>query len=123
MSPTIERKPVLFILCGNHTEFRYWARRINEETTMYDIRYAHSERIVRGYRDAYFIRLGTWFSMRDHTSEIVMEILSLQDGSELGYSEIFGFESEEEERRHYQNMGPPKVQDIVDFISEEEMLL
>ncbi len=128
MSPTIdaERKPVLFILCGNHQEFQFWARRINEKTMQYDLRYAHSERVVRGYREANFIRLGTWFSMRDHTSEIVMEILSVQDGTEIHYSDIFGFESEEEEREYYSNLGPPKkpeVEDLIDFISEEEMLL
>ena len=128
MSPTIdaERKPLLFILCGNHTEFQYWARRINEKTMQYDVRYVHSERVVRGHRGANFIRLGNWFSTRDHTAEIVMEILRMTEGIELHYSDIFGFESEEEEREYYSNLGPPKkpqVEDLIDFISEEEMLL
>jgi len=109
------RKKLLFILCGNHNQFAYWSNRIYEKTNEYNIIYAHEARIVRGYRDERYICLGNWFSTRDYIAEETIQVLRGTECIELMYSDIFDFESEEEEREHYRKLGS------IEFISEEEM--
>jgi len=107
----------LFLLCGSHTEFAYWARRILEKTDEYCVVYAHEDRIVRGYREEKYICLGNWFQMRDFSAEKTLEIMRLSEFTELRFSDIFDHDSEEAEERDYHTgiNSPP------DFLSEEDM--
>ena len=110
---SIDRRPRLFILCGNMQEYQFWANRINRKTQEYNTIYAHDERVIRGYRNESYIRLGNWFTLRNHSAELMLEIMSHCDFKELHYSDIFDFESEEAEREFYER---PE-----EFLSEEDM--
>ena len=109
-----ERK-ILFILCGRHSEFAYWANKIMEKTDAYNIIYAHEARIVRGYRNERYICLGNWYRHSDMVVEEMMMVMRGAEFQELMYSDIFEFESEEAEREHYKKLGS------IEFLSEEEM--
>ena len=109
-----ENRKKLFIICGSYNEFRYWQNRVHRKTKDYTCIYAREDRI-RGYRDGCFIRLGNWFTLRDHSAQIMLEIMSHHNFTELHYSDFFGFESEEAERDFY-------TKDFrEEFLSEEEM--
>lgn len=90
----------LFLLCGNHSEFAYWARKIIEETDEYTVIYTHEPRIVRGYQAENYICLGNWFTTRLCVREII-HTMRASNFRELKYSDIFKFENEEEERNYY----------------------
>ena len=99
----MREKPILFILCGNVNEFSYWARRINEKTMEYNIRYLNNTQHIRGFRGQNYICLGNWFRLHDNLSEEAIEIMRYLDFKQLMYSDIFGFENEEAEREYYEN--------------------
>lgn len=116
-SPNIEGRKKLFILCGSYNEFRYWQNRVHRKTNEYNCIYAHEDRIVRGYREENYICLGNWFTLRDYSSELMLEIMRHADFKELRYSDIFEFEDEEAERDWY-------TKDFrEEFLSEEEMFI
>jgi len=109
----------LFLLCGNHSEFSYWARRIINASSEYTVIYAYEPRIMRGYRNESYICLGNWFRTRDFVSEEMIHLMRASEFTEVQYSDIFGFQSEEDERIHCEL--DKKSGYFVEFLSEEEM--
>jgi len=107
----------LFLLCGNHNEFTYWARRILEKTDEYCVIYVSESRVVRGHRNEDYICLGNWFKVGSFETEIAIEIMRHSDFNELKFSDIFDHDSEEEEARDYYT----GIYEKPEFIKEEEM--